>query len=85
MTVALMAAGTARAKVGQHVVPIWLVAVLLVSVVRSGVLAYYVWRTLNISVEVKEPIGILYYPSEQNLYPGKTKYFNITLEDKASR
>jgi len=71
-------------KIGKYVIPLWLMAVILVSGIGSGVLAYYVWRTLTIPLEVKEPIEILYYPSQLSLYPGETLEFNITMQNHAS-
>lgn len=71
-------------KIGKHVIPLWLMAVILVSGIGSGVLGYYIWKTLTIPLEVKEPIEILYYPSQLGLYPGETEQFNITLHNKAS-
>ena len=70
-------------KFGKYVVPLWLVIVLLVSGF-GGVLGYYVWKTLTIPIEVKEPLEILYYPSELSLYPGETEEFNVTMENHAS-
>jgi hypothetical protein len=70
-------------KVGRHVIPLWLIIVLLISGI-GGTLGYYVWRTLTIQVEVKEPIEILQYPSSLSLYPGETKDFNITVQNHAS-
>jgi hypothetical protein len=36
--------------VGKRVIPIWLIAVLLISVVGSSVLGYQAWITLNVPV-----------------------------------
>jgi len=58
--------------------------VILVSEIGSGALAYYVWKTLIIPFEVKEPLEILYYPSQLSLYPGETKEFNVTVQNHAS-
>lgn len=33
---------------------------------------------------MKEPIEILYYPSDLSLYSGETKIFNVTVENRAS-
>ena len=71
-------------KIGKHVIPLWLMAVILVSGIGSGVLGYYIWKTLTIQLEVKEPIEILYYPSQLSLYPGETKEFNVTVQNHAS-
>jgi hypothetical protein len=70
-------------SIGKHVIPLWLVAVILISGI-GGTLGYYVWRTLTIQVEVKEPIEILQYPSSLSLYPGETKEFNVTVMNSAS-
>lgn len=58
-------------------------AVILVSGI-SGALGYYVWKTLTMQVEIKEPIEILQYPSSLSLYPGETKEFNVTINNHAS-
>lgn len=71
-------------KIGKHVIPLWLMAVILVSGIGSGVLGYYIWKTLTIPLEVKEPIEILHYPSKLSLYPGETEEFNITVQNHAS-
>jgi len=57
--------------------------VILVSGI-GGTLGYYVWKTLTVQVEVKEPIEILQYPSSLSLYPGETKEFNVTIDNHAS-
>jgi hypothetical protein len=70
-------------KIGRYAIPLWLVAVILVSLFGSS-LGYYVWKTLNLPLEVKEPIDILNYPSQLSLYPGETLDFDITVENHAS-
>ena len=70
-------------RIGRYVVPLWLVAVILISLFGSA-LGYIVWKTLNIPLEVKEPIDILSYPSQLSLYPGETFSFNVSLENHAS-
>ncbi len=70
-------------KIGHYVIPLWTVALVLVSCL-SGALGYYLWRTLTVPVEVKEPIEILYYPTGFSLYAGETSVFNVTVENKAS-
>jgi hypothetical protein len=60
------------------------VAVILVSAVGSGALGYYVWTKLTIPLEVKEPIEVLDYPSQMNLYPGENRSFQIRVENHAS-
>jgi len=69
-------------RIGKYAVPLWLIVVLLVSGI--GASAYYTWQTLTIQLEVKEPLEILSYPSELSLYPGETKEFNVTIENRAS-
>jgi len=59
-------------------------AVILVSGIGSGVLGYYIWRTLTIPIKVEEPLEILNYPSELSLYPGEMEEFNITIYNHAS-
>jgi len=56
----------------------------LISCVGSGVLASYVWPNIIIPFEVKEPIQILNYTSELSLFPGETKYINVTVQNHAS-
>lgn len=70
-------------KIGKHVIPLWFITTLLISGV-GGISAYYVWETVIMNFEVKEPLEILYYPTELSLYPGETEEFNITLENHAS-
>lgn len=70
-------------KIGKHIIPLWLIAVLLISITGS-VVGYYIWRTLTMQVEIKEPLEILAYPSQMSLYPGETKEFNITIRNHAS-
>jgi len=57
---------------------------ILVSSIGTGALGYYVWKTLIIPIEVKEPIEILYYPTQLSLYPSETLEFNITVQNHAS-
>lgn len=71
-------------KVGKHVIPLWLIATLLISGIGSGVLAYYVWRTLTIPLEIMEPLELLNYPSELSLYAGDFEEFNVTIQNHSS-
>lgn len=71
-------------KIGKHLVPLWLIGTLLISGFGIGALAYYVWDTLNIQLEIEEPLEILDYPSTLALHPGETEYFNFTVENSAS-
>jgi len=72
-----------KLKIGRYAVPLWLLAVILISLFGS-VVGYYVWKTLNIPLEVKEPIEILTYPSPLSLYPGENLPFDITVNNHAS-
>ena len=71
-------------KIGELIIPLWLIIVLLISVIGVLVFAEYVRNRLIIPFEVKEPIEIMYYPSELSLFPGKTEEFNITVQNYAS-
>jgi hypothetical protein len=71
-------------RIGRHVVSWKLVVVLLITGVITGVSAYYVWQTLTIPLEVKEPLEILHYPSQLELYPGENLTFDITVLNHAS-
>jgi hypothetical protein len=46
-------------------------------------LGYVIW-TLNVEVEVKEPISVYYYPVQLSLYPGETENLDIDVENQAS-
>ncbi len=70
-------------SIGKHFVPLWSIAVILISGI-GGALGYYVWRTLTLQVEVKEPIEILSYPSQLSLYPGENLGFNVSVDNHAS-
>lgn len=72
-------------KFGEHLVPLWLIVTLLVSGIGVAVLTDYVWKTITMPFEVKEPLEILSYPSELSLYPGETDEFNVTVMNYASR
>lgn len=69
-------------KIGKIVVPYWLVAVILVATIGSSVVGYYL-TTVNVPLQVKDPIEILSYPSGWSLYPGQTAKFNITVMNYA--
>ena len=73
-----------RIKIGQHVVPLWLIITLLLSGVFIAALADYLWTSVIVDLEVEEPLEILHYPDELSLYPGETKEFNVTVMNYAS-
>ena len=65
-------------KIGKVVIPYWLVAVLLASTIGLAVFAQYL-TTVSVPLQVKQPLGIISYPSGWSLYPGQTANFNITV------
>ena len=71
-------------KIGRHIIPLWLIVVILISAASSGALGYYVWTKLTMPLEIEEPIEILSYPSKLSLYPGENKTFQISLINHAS-
>jgi len=71
-------------RVGKHMIPLWLIVVLLISGAGIGVLADQIWRTLTVPVRIEEPLEILTYPSELSLYPGESKTLDISLQNHAS-
>ncbi|MDH5779126.1 MAG: hypothetical protein OEZ29_00860 [Candidatus Bathyarchaeota archaeon] len=73
-----------KIRVGRHFIPFWLIVSILIPCVGSGVLASYLWPNITIPFEVKEPIQILNYTSELSLFPGETKYINVTVQNHAS-
>jgi len=70
-------------KIAGRAVPLGLIAVLLISGIGVGLLAY-VWPSVTIPFEVKEPLEILSYPSGFSLFPGETVEFNVTVKNYAS-
>ncbi|MDH5461830.1 MAG: hypothetical protein OEX09_06390 [Candidatus Bathyarchaeota archaeon] len=73
-----------KIRVGRHFIPFWLIVSILIPCAGSGVLASYLWPNITIPFEVKEPIQILNYTSELSLFPGETKYINVTVQNHAS-
>ena len=70
-------------KIAGRAVPLGLVCVLLISGIGLSLLAY-VWSSVTIPFEVKEPLEILSYPSGFSLFPGETVEFNVTVKNHAS-
>lgn len=70
--------------IGKYAIPLWILGVVLVGLC-IGAFALYMALTFTIPFEVKEPIEILYYPSQVSLYPGDTLYFNVTIKNHASQ
>ena len=58
--------------------------VLVATLVPVGVLGSCNSQSVNIPVEVKEPLEILDYPSDFSLYAGENVTFEITVQNKAS-
>ncbi|MHA1722250.1 MAG: LamG-like jellyroll fold domain-containing protein [Candidatus Baldrarchaeia archaeon] len=71
-----------KIRIGKYVVPLWIV--ILLSVSGIGAVTYYVWQTLTIQLEVKEPLEIVSYPTRLSLYPGEIREFNITIRNRSS-
>ncbi len=70
-------------KARDKVVPLWLIVVFLISGIAVPLLAY-LWQSVTIPFEVREPLEIISYPSEFSLFPGETIEFDITLQNHAS-
>lgn len=62
----------------------FLCALLSICIVTAGSLATYDLQSVNIPLEVKEPIEILDYPSDFSLFPGETTEFDIAIHNMAS-
>jgi hypothetical protein len=61
-----------------------LLLTLLISTITVGSFAAYAFQSMTISLEVKDPLEILAYPSGFSLYPGETINFEITIQNLAS-
>ncbi|HML04071.1 MAG TPA: hypothetical protein VK487_11965 [Candidatus Bathyarchaeia archaeon] len=70
-------------KVGKLAIPVWLIAVILISGIGMT-MGTYIWTTLTIPFGVKEPLEVLNYPSQLSLYAGESLRFNITLMNYAA-
>jgi urease beta subunit len=73
-----------RVLIGKYAIPLWVLGVALAGIC-IGSFAMYMVLTFIIPFEVKEPIEVLYYPSQLSLYPGETIYFNITVRNRSSQ
>ena len=71
-----------RYKIGRYFVPLWLVVIILVSTIVS--VSAYIFYTLNMNVEIQEPLDVIYYDHDLSLYPGQTEPFNIEIYNEAS-
>ena len=71
-------------KIGNHVIQLWVFAVVCISIIAAGVLANYVLTTRTVPIEqVCEHIELLAYPSNAILSPGEYD-FNVTVNNNAS-
>jgi len=68
----------------KKALPLWLVPVLLLSGIGVGALAHYVWQSVTIPFEVKEPLQIISYTSELSLFPGETMDIKAIVQNHAS-
>jgi len=71
-----------RFKVGRYLIPLWLVVIILVS--TAGSVFAYIFYTLNMNVQIQEPLDVIYYDHDLSLYPGQMEPFNIEIYDMAS-
>ncbi|MGB9693927.1 MAG: hypothetical protein ACPLYF_03700 [Fervidobacterium sp.] len=71
-------------SVGKFAIPSWVLGVIL-ACICIGAFALYMTLTFIIPFEVKEPIEVMYHPSQLSLYPGETIYFNVTVRNNASQ
>lgn len=69
-------------SIGKYAVPSWILGIALASL-SIGAFALYMALPFTMHFEVKEPIEILYYPSQLSLYPGDTVQFNVTVRNNA--
>ena len=58
--------------------------ILIATLVPVGVLGSYNWQSVDIPVEVKEPLEILDYPLGFSFYPGENVTFEVTVQNEAS-
>jgi hypothetical protein len=71
-----------RYRIGRYFVPLWLLAIILVSTF-SSVFAY-VFYTLNINVQIQEPLDVVYYSHDLSLFAGETQPLDIEIYNGAS-
>ena len=62
---------------------VFLIAI-LISTLSVGGFAVHAFQSVNIPLEVKEPLEIQEYPSGFSIYPGETITFDFTVENLAS-
>jgi DNA-binding transcriptional ArsR family regulator len=68
-------------RIGKYSFRVSPVAVLMMLVICSSVLGYYLYSSFTVPLEIKEPIEILGYPSGWSLYPGETTQFNVSVRN----
>jgi hypothetical protein len=73
-----------RFKLGRFSIPLWSVAVLGVLMISSCVLGYYFYNNFTVQLQINEPLEVVSYPSQWNLYPGEIALFNVTINNHAS-
>jgi hypothetical protein len=70
-------------KLGKFSIPMWPAVLLLIFVMSSAALAYYLMTAFTVPLEIKEPIEIVNYPTQWSLYPGETVNFTVTVVNHA--
>jgi DNA-binding HxlR family transcriptional regulator len=72
-----------KLRLGKHAIPAPLVASLLIIMISLGALGYYLYSSFTVPTSIKEPIEIVNYPSQWNLYPGENDSFTVTINNHA--
>jgi len=67
----------------KHKVCLWLIAVVMASAISILAIASVLSTSFTATLEVKEPLSIVNYPSQFSLFPGETANFSITVTDSA--
>ncbi len=68
----------------KHKLRICLFGLFLILIISGSIFAAYARQSIEVPVEVKEPLEILEYPVGFSLYPGETINFNFTVENHAT-
>ena len=71
-------------KYKNHKLTISLFTLFVITIISISGFTVYAMQSANISLEVKEPLKILDYPTSFSLYSGETVNFEFTMENYAS-